>query len=520
MATPSELLQYYQGTGESGRRRMYTNQDPAVQVNTAFDVHQSAFDRDTSNETYLFSVGGGQSTTNKAGADYSCGRLHALHALGILKYAYKLEDRIKFRNLDISIENKKGGIREWFNPHNNTHGKTKMTWAYGYIRMTEGMDGDHVDCFIGPNEAAKNVYVITTNRAPSFKRVDEQKCMLGFDSAEDAKKAFLDNYNKPEFFRDMKEMSYEEFERKALATKDSNRHKIAKDISADEIRKKGRNLALKGLGISILSGAGYGLQLTKKDEPLLKKVTQSTKIKIHTPKNSFSAYYALPGKKNKEFIVLGDKLKDPAILAHEIGHSKLNKSRLGRLIQNAPLIHAGNFIHGWPVAMGIGYATGRSKNKKVRQAGRYAPLIIGAPGLLSEAGASIAAIHHLHGLGAKPKQLLSAGATLLPAFGTYVGNTMLATGMAHAGSHLGEKHRKKKAWFEEPQQTNHGSSNDAVPGDYLGMPHTSLVGARSVKGDPMSPQDKILNQFRFMDLTTDMHILDSNAGAAPSSPEI
>src|SRR6267142_1782052 len=89
----------------------------------------------------------------------------------------KLHDRIKFRGLSISIENRKGSIRKGVDK-NGKAWKVKMTHAYGYIRMTEGVDGDHVDCFIGPNENAKNVYIIH-RQDPGMKVYDEDKCMVG-----------------------------------------------------------------------------------------------------------------------------------------------------------------------------------------------------------------------------------------------------------------------------------------------------------------------------------------------------
>lgn len=154
------------------------------------------------------------------------GHLKALTDLGLTKVS-TLDDRTTFRNLKISIENKAGSVRKWYDPHNKEHGETKILYPYGYIRMSEGMDGDHVDCFIGPNTEAENVYVITTNKAPDFKVEDEQKCMLGFDSEEQAHQAFTAHYDKPGFFRSMKTIPYEEFETKVFSTKETTRKKIS-----------------------------------------------------------------------------------------------------------------------------------------------------------------------------------------------------------------------------------------------------------------------------------------------------
>lgn len=147
--------------------------------------------------------------------------------LGKLAAAHKLHGRRKFRNLNISIENRKGSTRSWYDPHEDRHGSTVQRYPYGYIRMTEGMDGDHIDCYVGPHENAKNVYVITTSKPPSFKEVDEQKCMLGFNSATAARKAFAQHYDKPGFFRSMKALPYEEFEKKVLGTLHGKQKKVA-----------------------------------------------------------------------------------------------------------------------------------------------------------------------------------------------------------------------------------------------------------------------------------------------------
>jgi hypothetical protein len=45
--------------------------------------------------------------------------------------------------------------------------------------------------------------------------------MLGFDSAEEAKKAYLRQYNDPKFFGSMTELSFEKFKEKVLKTKTS-----------------------------------------------------------------------------------------------------------------------------------------------------------------------------------------------------------------------------------------------------------------------------------------------------------
>lgn len=129
----------------------------------------------------------------------------------------KLHNRIEFQGLKISVENRKGSVRKGV----DADGKPwaiKMMFPYGYVRMTEGADGDHVDCYIGPNEQSEKVFVIHQND-PTTGEYDEDKCMLGFDSAKEAKRAYLAHYNRPGFFGSMVEMTMDEFKKKIFSKK-------------------------------------------------------------------------------------------------------------------------------------------------------------------------------------------------------------------------------------------------------------------------------------------------------------
>lgn len=144
-----------------------------------------------------------------------------------------LHGRILFQGLNISIENRAGSVRSGTDPSGKPWATT-MTYPYGYIRMTQGVDGDHVDCFIGPNHKAKNAYVVHVKKPPTFEKFDEDKCFLGFDSADAAKKAFVENYNDPKFFGSMEQIPMEKFKEKVLATKDNPKRIAA--YSPDEPR--------------------------------------------------------------------------------------------------------------------------------------------------------------------------------------------------------------------------------------------------------------------------------------------
>ena len=96
---------------------------------------------------------------------------------------------LKIAGLDISIENPAGSHRrpEW----------SPLQSHYGYIRRTEGADGEHVDCFVRvgtPEDYAGHVHVVNQVRADgSF---DEHKVILGHETSEGARQAYLENYER------------------------------------------------------------------------------------------------------------------------------------------------------------------------------------------------------------------------------------------------------------------------------------------------------------------------------------
>jgi hypothetical protein len=137
---------------------------------------------------------------------------------------------MKFQGFDISIENRAGSVRHWYDKPTQTEGETKMLLPYGYIRLTEGTDGDHVDVFIGPDESAQTVYVVHQMRSPAFQTFDEDKVMMGFPTAKAAKAAYLKHFDDPRFFGTMDAFTVEEFRKKVYARK-------RKMIKAQEARK-------------------------------------------------------------------------------------------------------------------------------------------------------------------------------------------------------------------------------------------------------------------------------------------
>ncbi len=125
--------------------------------------------------------------------------------------------KIPWQGMTISVENEAGSVRGGTN-RDGTSWEVRMKYPYGYLRGTKGVDGDHVDCFVGPNPDAPIVYVIHARKVNRWDQYDEDKCMIGFDTEDDAKAAFLSCYNDPRFLGPVTAMPVAEFVEKARAT--------------------------------------------------------------------------------------------------------------------------------------------------------------------------------------------------------------------------------------------------------------------------------------------------------------
>ncbi|MBE0425779.1 MAG: hypothetical protein IBX72_03925 [Nitrospirae bacterium] len=99
---------------------------------------------------------------------------------------------IAIQGLDISIENPKGSTRSGVTAEGRKW-ETEVKSHYGYIRGTKGKDKDHIDTFIGEHPESKNVFVVN-QIDPKTGKFDEHKVMLGFQTENDARIGYLENY--------------------------------------------------------------------------------------------------------------------------------------------------------------------------------------------------------------------------------------------------------------------------------------------------------------------------------------
>ena len=100
---------------------------------------------------------------------------------------------ITLHGLDISIENPKHSVREGVDP-DGSYWSTTMVHHYGYIKRSEGADGDHLDVFIGDHPDSEKVFVVNQNDIKT-NEFDEHKVMLGFNTTDDAKTGYMRNYS-------------------------------------------------------------------------------------------------------------------------------------------------------------------------------------------------------------------------------------------------------------------------------------------------------------------------------------
>lgn len=98
---------------------------------------------------------------------------------------------VNIAGFEITIENQKGSERSGTDPSGRKWTRTLKS-HYGYFKRTKGKDGDQIDVFIGENPESRFIFVVDQlNQDETF---DEHKVMLGYDSFDRAKEAYLENY--------------------------------------------------------------------------------------------------------------------------------------------------------------------------------------------------------------------------------------------------------------------------------------------------------------------------------------
>ena len=149
----------------------------------------------------------------------------------------RLQGKTEFQGLPISIENERGSYRQGMDPNGETWRTPFLNLKYGYIRGTKGSDGDQVDVYIGPHGKSTRVFVVN-QQDPNTKKFDEWKVMLGFESPEQAKIAYLGQYDRPDYFGDMVEVDMATF--KDLMRAGAGKQPLRKSIDVVSLLEKAK----------------------------------------------------------------------------------------------------------------------------------------------------------------------------------------------------------------------------------------------------------------------------------------
>ena len=97
-----------------------------------------------------------------------------------------------FHGMSVAIENPKGSVRSGVDANGDTW-STEMKDVYGYLEGTAGADTDDIDVFVGEHPSSEDVFVV--DQLKSDGSFDEHKVMLGYTSTEEAREAYLRNYD-------------------------------------------------------------------------------------------------------------------------------------------------------------------------------------------------------------------------------------------------------------------------------------------------------------------------------------
>ena len=186
-------------TTDTDKTHMGNGNDTATPENTVVSDRKdndSASDKQASGEESLPQLSddkrkpGLQAAVEAASAEVNTEPTEAQKKAGNYKKGH-----VTIGSFDITIENPAGSVRRGVDA-DGKEWSTTMANAYGEIRGTQSVDGDPIDVFLATDMDAWNgrkVFVVDqTNTDGSF---DEHKVMLGFNSSEEAIKAYLANYD-------------------------------------------------------------------------------------------------------------------------------------------------------------------------------------------------------------------------------------------------------------------------------------------------------------------------------------
>jgi inorganic pyrophosphatase len=149
---------------------------------------------------------------------------------------HPLQGHLEVQGIPIAIENRKGSVRKGVDSDGKPW-RTVMRHPYGYIKGTQGKDGDEVDAYVGPKKDAPHAYVVHQHKADGTGH-DEDKVMLGFNDEHAARKGYLKHYNDPKFLGPISKVTIERL--KALIASKKKLTKISEVTVSSFLEELGR----------------------------------------------------------------------------------------------------------------------------------------------------------------------------------------------------------------------------------------------------------------------------------------
>jgi hypothetical protein len=142
---------------------------------------------------------------------------------------------------------------------------TLMRNPYGYFVGVLANDGDQLDVYVGPDRYSDRVFIVKQMKAPGFNTYDEIKVMLAFTTAQDAKTAYLKQYNDPRFFGEMTEMPFNAFKASLEKRIESKGVLSIAELKAAALRAGGKTLKKSGEEMCKQIGDGLGVDWKEVD---------------------------------------------------------------------------------------------------------------------------------------------------------------------------------------------------------------------------------------------------------------
>ena len=147
--------------------------------------------RETSNEIQINPEQFARIETAAHSGAFGCNPLAEPSEAQILAGNYKKGRFILF-GLSIAVEQPRGSYRSGIGA-DGKRWTTRLASHYGYFVATKGNDGDPVDVFVGPFVGHATAYVVNQAIGGKF---DEHKVLVGFADEQDARRAYLDSYER------------------------------------------------------------------------------------------------------------------------------------------------------------------------------------------------------------------------------------------------------------------------------------------------------------------------------------